>query len=244
MLFLFTLLALLAKTGALDKYIRHKRWEAERLERNRQKELRYYKWILTQERWAQQRREKEEKKRARQAIIPKAFRLAAPKKLSKKHIIDVFDNLSEREMNICRNNVRKAMTNPHWRYGRQFAEFKQMLNQILEKKIQTNQLSPTNKKLLKVAEKLFVPESGWTKYQPLRSSWLIVAKYNKPKKQLVVQMVRGKQAYHFYRVPPWAYIALIIKIGHVGTYWWRQWYWRWSKNPQWKGVKKEWTNKN
>ncbi len=244
MLFLLSLLALLARTGAIDKYIKRKKLEKERIERERKRDERLLKWLETQHRWYLKRKEKEAKRRAREAIIPKKFRLASPKPLTKKHIIDVFDNLNEREMNICRNNVRKAMTNPHWRYGRQFAEFKKMLNQILDKYITTNRLSPTNRKLLKVAEKLFIPESGWTKYAPLRSSWLIVAKYNKPKKQLVVKMVRGKQAYHFYRVPPWAYIALIVKIGNVGTYWWNKWYWRWSSNPQWKGVKKEWTSNN
>lgn len=172
------------------------------------------------------------------------IKLPPPKKLTKAHLARVFENMDEQNMKICRNIVSRAVTNPHNPRAREFDAFKREINVVIDKNANKKHMSGTDKSFLKAAERLFIPESGWTKYKPIRSSWLLKVAYNKPKQQLVVHMKRGSARYTFYKVPGWVYVALIVKTNRAGKMWWDKWFWRYSNNPKWKGVKKQWQNKS
>lgn len=261
MLFLFSLLAAVISTGVFDRVMDYRRLkkkleQEQRLKQEKadardkarahrefvkqmKQDLRELNKKIKAEKEAKKQAYREERERRRNTL-----RLPPPVKLTKAHLIRTFENMDEQNMKICRNIVSKAAVNPRNARGREFTAFKQEVNKIIDKHANKKSMSETDKKFLKVAERLFIPESGWTKYTPVRSSWLITVKYNKPKKEMVVIKKNGTAPYHYYNVPGWAYVALIVKTSHAGEMWWKKWYWRWSTNPKWKGVKRKWQNKS
>lgn len=76
---------------------------------------------------------------------------------------------------------------------------------------------------------------GWMKPRK-PSSWIIKFRYSgdtspEGKGLLRVVMKRGKMAYPFYNFPYWEYILLVYHKGSLGKYWWAQWLWKYSSNP-------------
>lgn len=117
----------------------------------------------------------------------------------------------------------KGNLNPlQWQFVKEMSEF---FGDILTGRSLVG-LSPSEKK-----EELL----GW-KYPNKPSSWLIKFRYEgergKDKKGILrVIMKRGKIAYPFFNFPYTLYVMLTYLTTSLGKYWWEQWLWRFSDNP-------------
>lgn len=73
----------------------------------------------------------------------------------------------------------------------------------------------------------------------VNSSWILTARYTASTGMLRLTMIRSGKIYKFPKVPRLAYLALISQTAHAGTFWWRNWYWKYSTNPRWAKLRRK-----
>lgn len=117
---------------------------------------------------------------------------------------------------------KKKLTKQEWEFVKNFSEFFGELD---------------NRKGAKATNAKH-SRGGW---YITKSSWLLSFKYSgekgKGKKgNLACTMIRAKgKIYNFPKFPYEEYVLLKNCSGSIGTYWWKQWLWRYSTNPtRWK----------
>lgn len=155
-------------------------------------------------------------------------------------ILDIFENLTPKQWNQVRKAIWRGTRSNNWKLRDQFDEFIEQVNYIATRKIKGRPLTKNQTRILNIAKKMLLDKHGTFTYNPLKSSWLIACAYVADKRVMWVKMVRGTTIYRFVNVPPEAYIAIIVLSGHAGTYWWKEWFWRYSTNQaRWKGIKKQ-----
>lgn len=114
---------------------------------------------------------------------------------------------------------KKPLTKQEWEFISNFSEFFGELD---------------NRKGAKLQNNIKHSGGGWYK---TKSSWLLSFQYKgekgKGKKgNLAVNMIRSKgKIYNFPRFPYEEFVMLKNCSGSIGTYWWKQWLWRYSTNP-------------
>lgn len=107
------------------------------------------------------------------------------------------------------------------------------VNLITTKLAMGKKLTTSQQQFLKDYSEFFVQEDNI--WKPINSSWIISAHYKKSTKIMLVKMVRGKLTYPFYEVPVWVWVHLTTLPSNAGTWWWKEWIWKYSaNNAKWK----------
>lgn len=160
-------------------------------------------------------------------------------RITLKEVIEIFGSLDAKEKKYVQRLIQEKVVHGNYKNKQAFEEFLEYYRKAIERKSRHQGLSENQKKLLALAEDLFVPDNDSSSYRPLHSSWLISVKYTPRTKMMWVNMIRGKAIYKFPNVPKEAYLALLAQVNHAGTYWWKNWYWKYSTNAaKWNKYKK------
>lgn len=122
---------------------------------------------------------------------------------------------------------------------KEYQKSMEQVNRTLLKMVKDEPISKEDLIQVEIFKALHIAPKGAT-YIPLKSSWLLQAKYTKSSKTMWVQMARGKVIYKFPNVPDIAYLALIsAHTKTAGKTWWDEWYWRYSTNPRWNKKRRK-----
>lgn len=158
----------------------------------------------------------------------------ASKRISIGELVQVYSRLTDTQKSQLRRAIYKGVASRNWNLKDEYEQFMKSIRWALLLKSRGRKTTSNQDKLIEVATDLLIDSKNTSKYEFARSSWIIATKYTPRTKLLWVKMKRGKVIYKFPNVPPVDYLLLITCAGTMGTFWWREWYWKYSTNPRWK----------
>lgn len=160
------------------------------------------------------------------------------KKVSLKEIIQLYDKLNENQKGQLRRAIYKGVASPNWKLREEYDQFMKSIRWALKLKSRGKPLTHNQAKLIEIAKDLLINKNQTNNYVLGRSSWILAIKYTPTTKLMWVKMIRGKRIYKFPNVDDIAYLALLTCAGTQGTFWWKEWYWKYSTNPIWTSRKR------
>lgn len=152
------------------------------------------------------------------------------KKITLKDIVEIYSKINEQQKDQLRRAIYKGVASSNWKLREEYEQFMKSIRVALRKKARNQAMTYNQVKLVEIARDLLINKNQTNKYIPGRSSWIIAIKYTPSSKLMWVKMVRGKVIYKFPNVGDIDYLALITCAGTQGTFWWKEWYWRFSIN--------------
>lgn len=91
-------------------------------------------------------------------------------RITLKEVIEIFSSLDAKEKKYVQRLIQEKVVHGNYKNKQAFEEFLEYYRKAIERKSRHQGLSENQKKLLALAEDLFVPDNDSSSYQPLKSS--------------------------------------------------------------------------